>query len=72
MNTDLSTKNVKICESIGSTHHYHLYPGQENGMMALCGKPTIPTMLALDSWGSSGHIGERYCQHCTDIIQETS
>lgn len=54
---------IMIVEGISGTFYYHLAK-RETPQRALCGKETMATSIPLESWGSRGHLLERYCKEC--------
>jgi hypothetical protein len=59
----------EITEGIEGMWHYHI--SDRNITISLCGKQTMRTNIPFESWGSTGHLKERYCQKCYDRFKKS-
>lgn len=61
-------QDISIHENISGNYFYHIAIDD----VPLCGaKNTMRRGLPLSSWGmKSSHIGERYCEKCTELWTE--
>ena len=58
-------KQLYVVEGVAGMWHYHLSETGCSGQLALCGNRRVMcTELRLSSWGSCGHLNERYCRQC--------
>lgn len=58
---------MKVVEGISGTWFYHLAV-EDGDAMAFCGARIMPTNISLSAWGYAGHLNERWCQTCGDLI----
>lgn len=65
----LAPKDLRVVEGISSTWHYHLRDhGQPSPLSqpATCGARVMTTEIPLATWGTVGHLRERWCQKCAE------
>jgi hypothetical protein len=55
--------DLVIVEGRAGVWSYHLARAADEAT-ALCGRPTMPTLLPMSSWGDVTHLKERYCRAC--------
>jgi len=61
---------MKIVEGVEGYYFYHLSETGKNGQPALCGKKEVMhTSIPLKTWGYKGHLNERYCKKCEELIK---
>jgi hypothetical protein len=59
----MTEAKLVVTEGIAGTHRYHLSEAA-TPTVALCGAWTMATDATLASWGTAGHLMERYCSRC--------
>lgn len=60
---------VVVTEGISGTWFYHL-SWESDTTKSVCGARTMPTEASLDTWGTTSHLGERYCKECMKQVFE--
>lgn len=58
---------LHITEGVSGRWFYHLSEKGTNAK-ALCGARTMATSIPLSAWGHVGHLNERWCVTCAEII----
>lgn len=55
-----------ISEGVEGYFFYHISPN-DTPVKSLCGKLVMPTSIPLTTWGTKGHLNERYCNECEKL-----
>lgn len=66
-NPKLVVEDLVVAESVHGTYFYHL-ARQNATAQSLCGARTMATSMELSQWGGRGHLNERYCTDCVQIL----
>jgi hypothetical protein len=63
----LVAEDLVMAESLFGTYIYHL--ARKGGeAQSLCGALSMATGVNLSLWGKRGHLNEKYCEACLDVV----
>jgi hypothetical protein len=67
----MGKKKLFIVEHVSGVWYYHLSETGKSGQPALCGNTQVmSTEIPISSWGSKGHLNEKYCKECENVLQK--
>jgi len=66
--SDTSQIPFEMCEGVEGTWHYHIR--RPCSFDSLCGARVMFTESRFGNWGMTGHLNERYCVDCWDLMAD--